>query len=79
MPLQSPSCENKNKKISKVTDSSIDDLKVSLKKDLVIVGDTGSSQFSSSSGDTEGKDTADDWEKDFELEDAEGEGSNGIK
>lgn len=27
--------------------------------------------MSTSSGDTEGKDATDDWEKDFELEDAE--------
>lgn len=46
---------------------------------MVIVGDTGSSQLSSSSGDTEGKDTGDDWEKDFELEDAEVEAVSGLK
>lgn len=59
----------KTKKGAKESDSPVDELNVSVKKDMVIIGDTGSSQMSSSSGDTEGKDTGDDWEKDFELDD----------
>lgn len=71
----------KSKKSNAETEAPADDLKlnVSVKKDMVIVGDTGSSQMSTSSGDTEGKDTGDDWEKDFELEDTEAEAVAGLK
>ncbi|KAK6622533.1 hypothetical protein RUM44_002345 [Polyplax serrata] len=61
--------DHKAKTSTKSNEALVDELKVSIKKDLVIVGDTGSSHMSTSSCDTEGKDTGDDWEKDFELED----------
>lgn len=78
---KSPSKEEKKttKKAVKESDSPVDELNMSLKKDLVIVGDTGGSQMSTSSGDTESKDTGDDWEKDFELEDTEVEALTGLK
>ena len=69
----------KSKKPTLENDPQVDELNVSVKKDMVIVGDTGSSQMSTSSGDTEGKDTGDDWEKDFELEDTEAEAAAGLK
>ncbi|KAL0277752.1 UNVERIFIED_CONTAM: hypothetical protein PYX00_004929 [Menopon gallinae] len=78
----SPSKEDSKKvtkKASKESDSPMDELNMSVKKDLVIVGDPGGSQMSTSSGDTESKDTGDDWEKDFELEDTEVEALTGLK